>query len=267
MPPLLALLLMLASAPQQRGQFPSDLSRWVHTEPPLPDSAAVSAANRDDLHVWRAVLVGGRMVAQPFNPDASTGPLPRFHPKETRAFLGRRSWQRVSDGWLVGLDAGEWDGSLWWFSPDGRRRYKVSDDQVHFFLNTPSGLVACEGLAHITIQRGHVTQLVRTSGRWRVARRIDLHDAPQVGLVDADGSLLLVTYGQLLRVHRDGVVEPLIKDAFWAGLYPHAITRDTNGDLYVGMRHGFALLHPSGTTYQVQWLVPDRSFLTENTRE
>jgi len=43
---------------------------------------------------------------------------------------------RVRDGKLVGEDQGEWGGSLWWISKDGRRRKWLSDENVHGFVRT-----------------------------------------------------------------------------------------------------------------------------------
>lgn len=48
-------------------------------------------------------------------------PMPP-HLRLSKKMIGRRSLQRTSSGWLVGFDAGEFGGGLWWFSHDGSRK-------------------------------------------------------------------------------------------------------------------------------------------------
>ena len=55
---------------------------------------------------------------------------------------------KISDGWIIGFNAGEFGAGLWWFSPDGKKREKISEDQVVGFFVTDAGLLALEGLAH-----------------------------------------------------------------------------------------------------------------------
>ena len=68
---------------------------------------------------------------------------------------GELSAIKVADGWLIGRNAGEWGGDLWWYAPDGKTHYKVSDEQIHGFLQTKDGLFAFEGLEHLTLNMGH----------------------------------------------------------------------------------------------------------------
>ena len=40
--------------------------------------------------------------------------------------FGDRHVLGVADGWLVGFNAGEFGGGLWWFSFDGKRSKRIS---------------------------------------------------------------------------------------------------------------------------------------------
>ncbi|MDM8544833.1 hypothetical protein QUF90_27515 [Desulfococcaceae bacterium HSG9] len=55
---------------------------------------------------------------------------------------------RVGDGWLVGHDAGEWGGSLWWFSLSGIRRYRISvvNGPVTEFIKIENKMFVITGL-------------------------------------------------------------------------------------------------------------------------
>src|SRR5262249_4106446 len=93
------------------------------------------------------------------------GKPPKTIPGKERA--PRRRMVKVEDGYLLGQNAGEWGGDIWWFSPDGTKQYKVSDHQPVQFFETKHGLLAVEGLAHMGISEGSVIRLRRTAeGRW-----------------------------------------------------------------------------------------------------
>ena len=48
----------------------------------------------------------------------------------------------VLNGWIVGVDLGEWGGKVIWYSRDGRKRMEVSSDQIRALIRTADGLFA-----------------------------------------------------------------------------------------------------------------------------
>jgi hypothetical protein len=78
---------------------------------------------------------------------------------------GDRHVEKVADGWLVGFDAGEWGGSLWWFSEDGKAHKKLADENVVGFAKT-SELLALTGLAHLGIDQEKVLRIRQSGGDW-----------------------------------------------------------------------------------------------------
>jgi hypothetical protein len=161
------------------------------------------------------------------------------------------------------FNAGEFGAGVWWFSPDGKTRYKIAEAWVVDFYSTKVGLLALEGIAHGSQSNGRIIRLARDrGGRWRSEDLIDLKHAPQVGVMRDDGSLLIATTDRLLRVvPSDKTVEVLHNDAFWGGLYPDSLVVTPGGVIYLGMRHGVARIEKKGKEYQVAWLLPKKDFV------
>src|SRR5207244_13251840 len=105
--------------------------------------------------------------------NATSKPYPKssprliFVPKDDH-FVGAGAVQQVNDGWLVGFNQGEFGAALYWFSNDGQQKYKISDAQVVDFMRTPRGIIAIQGLAHLSISEGSLIDIARTSDskRW-----------------------------------------------------------------------------------------------------
>jgi hypothetical protein len=60
------------------------------------------------------------------SPTASehVDPLP-FEPEAGEDRSGERRALRVSDGWIVGFNDGEFGGGLWWFDPEGQSSNRI----------------------------------------------------------------------------------------------------------------------------------------------
>lgn len=267
-PAALCLMLLLStSAPAEPGGVPDDPEKWVETDPPEYGSDRWRVASVDVGHEWAVVLRGGRPRVRPCGPEGeAVGSLPsRVEPGSSREGLaGTRLSVKVSDGWLVAFNAGEFGAGLWWFSPDGRTRYKVAELWITEFVPTEAGLLALEGLAHGNVCKGRIVRLTRTpGGRWRFEDVLDLKHAPVASTRDSAGSLIVATTGRLLRVApADKKVEVLVDHAFWSGLYPNSMAVTLSGTVYLGMRHGVAKAEKMGGSYRLRWLLPDKSFDT-----
>jgi hypothetical protein len=247
-----------------KSTIPEYLSAWLKVPPPSYDSSAWYAANYSEYE-WQVGRKNGRPVAYRRDlkaeaADALPAVLRRADGKPDER--GRVHAVKVSDGWLVGYNAGEWGGSLWWYAAEGQQRYKISDDQIVQFLPTTQGLYALEGVAHMSISRGKVVQLQQNAqGRWISVRFVDLGKSPEVGLVEGDGSLLISTTANLVLIHPDKTRTVLLPTVFWQGLYPGSIALGPNGDIYLGMRHGVSRIHQVNHKYVADWLLPNTEFV------
>lgn len=261
-----AALLLASGLGLGAAEYPSDLAKWVVTEPPKKNDERWLAANWDAGHHWLVDLQAGLPSARPASEKGPAPPtLPFAIERGTAAqgLAGRRLPLKVDDGWLIAFNAGEWGGWLWWFSPDGTRRYKIASDcWINGFHPTDAGLLAVEGISHGVTSRGGVVRLSRKAdGRWHSEAFVALDEEARCAAKDADGTLIVATWERLLRVHlATRKVDVLLRDAFWAGLYPDSMAVTPAGTIYLGMRHGVARVEKRGGAYRVDWLLPSPDF-------
>ena len=243
---------------------PTDLKKWIETDPPKRGSSRWGVANYSK-HEWRVFLRDDRPEARLRDREADAPePLP-FEIKEGSAKEGlykRRLSIKVSDGWIVSHNAGEFGGGIWWFSPDGKERHKIAKARAIGFIPTEAGLLAIEGLAHLSSSKGRILRLTQApEGRWQSEDFIDLKHAPEAYTKSADGSLTIATTNRLLRVvPATKEVEVLLDEAFWGGLYPNSMVITPDGATYLGMRHGVARVEKKGAARRVRWLLPNKEF-------
>lgn len=252
-----------------REEYTRVLKEWITV--PMPKfeegvkEAAWYAANYSN-HEWEVYLDDGIICAREYNPKKEIiGEKPQFKIPDSKQARGRKYTLHATDGWLIGYNAGEWGGSLWRFSEDGAKKYKISDDQINGFLQTSHGIYGLEGLAHLGISKGGIVKIIKNkkTNRWGSELFAKLHEAPDAVALDKDGSMIVVTTSGLVRVSSVGKVEILVKDTDWWGFYPNSIVLDSSGTAYIGMRQGVAkisLTPPSPT----EWLIPSMKILEDD---
>jgi hypothetical protein len=252
------------------AEYPEDLSKWARMPPTNAPDFYWGAANRDTEHEWTVFLRGDRPAVRlrarqswPQRQEAYP-PMP-FEVEQGSTEEGRAGeWfsTKVSDGWIIGFNKGEWGGALWWYSPDGKKRSRISKDQVIGFIETDAGLLALDGIAHGLTNRGQLIRLAKGKDNlWHSERFVDLEGAPEAAVKGPDGTLLVATYDRLLRVDLGSKKrEVLAEDACWQDLYPKSMILTPSGTVYLGMRHGVAEIAKEGTVYKVTWLIPDAEY-------
>jgi hypothetical protein len=272
---LLAMLVITTGVGAVSSDYPTDLSKWIASEPPKVGDARWFAANYDTHREWVVFLQEGRpsvrmRAARRVNgssyPERQESypqmPFKVPHGSADEGLAGEWFSVKVSDGWIIGYNAGEWGAALWWFSPDGTKREKISEDQVVGFFETDAGLLAVEGLAHGNTSIGRIIRLAKGGdGRWHSEQFVDLKGAPEAAVVGADGTLTVATHDRLVRVHLDSrKVDVLLENGFWGGLYPKSIVVAPSGTIYLGMRHGVAEVAKIDGESKARWLIPNSSF-------
>ena len=251
--------------------YSKDPREWIALPPPLRSSPQYYAANHSGSS-WIVSLRDGHPHVEWKDdwkaPDVRARNLPAFlyTTKGNPSMFGSVDdlcVYQVEDGWLVGCDSGEWGGSLSWYSADGRETYDIPDgDQVGFFLETPMGVLAFAGLAHMGHSWGKVSLIKRADStqRWSAELFADLTGEPYAAFSDTERSFLLVTSEQLVRIALDGQIDVLVQDAFWGGLYPTSVVIDA-ADIYIGMRHGVVRIIRDDQKFTTQWLLPNQAFV------
>ena len=279
-PALICAASCIVTAPS-RAQTPP-LEKWKVSPMPAyrnnaPNAAWTQANNAPSE--WEVFMRNGSVAARPcdeHNPKKITLPFrlaPWYIAREPHraaknapgsAQFPEKHAAKVSNGWLLWVNHGEWGGRVEWFSPDGTRHYKVSNDQIAAYAKTPHGLFAVQGLAHLGMSQGTLLKLTQNAAnKWEAKTIVDLKDAP-FALLPENGAFVIVTSRQLVRVvvPAPGVptLTPLVQNAFWWGMYPNSLVLAPNGDYYIGMRGGIVRVFPEGKTggYQMQWLTAKR---------
>ena len=169
---------------------------------------------------------------------------------------GERHVIPVNDGWLIGIDVGEFGGGLWWFGTDGSRSKKLSDENVHGFVNTSIGTLAIVGLGHLGVESGQVLRITSDkAGNRKSEIFADFGFAPAAFVAESPDSIIILTTFGLVRMKTSGSVERLLRTNY-RDLYPTSMTLSASGVLHVGMRHFVTRLTPIGNSYEEEWFAP-----------
>ena len=179
---ILAILLVATGVIAGWSDYPADLAKWISTQPPQVLDDRWVAANHDTKNEWVVFLLEGRPSVRLRAVKQEKGShypemqesypvmpfkVPRGSAKDGLA--GEWFSLQVSDGWIIGFNAGEFGAGLWWFSPDGKRREKISEDRVVGFFATDAGLLALEGIA--TVAPPRPDHPIGHGRRWTLAFR------------------------------------------------------------------------------------------------
>ncbi len=266
-------------APDPAPTMPPD---WIAI--PQPDDAEKHCGNWA-MREWH-VTTSGNSVAISNNRVAAHDPLPStisLRPNQVSQIgdRGARHVLQVEDGWLVGFDDGEWDGSLWWFSSDGKTSKELegwsesawrsafakaahsgdyrdfpSPGNVHALIKTPHGILAFVGLAHMTLDEGAVFSVSRGSdGAWKAVKIATIEGEPEAVAADSSGGVLVESNKGVSRVSDSGEVTEL-HAIDTIGLYANSIAETERGEIFLGMRQYVVQLEPVGSSYTEQWYAP-----------
>jgi hypothetical protein len=179
----------------------------------------------------------------------------------------------VQDGYLIGFNRGEWGGELYWFSKNGKKRYKISGHQIEKFIERDNKIYAIEGLAHITMSYGSVIEIRRVMTRWFAKKILKLPSAPCAVQSDSKDNFIIMTTLGFLSMDRQAKVDTLSMHIDTLGmnneyyqyypfeargllgmLYPNSMVIQ-NDVVYVGMRKGVYKFDL--TTRKEEWLLPE----------
>ena len=132
--------------------FDKRVARWEEV-PLIPNALNGWAGEKAPFFSlnWHVHVENGQVVAtaagHPNDDDDPVVPLqPSINGFES---LDDTDWLAlpVLNGWIVGVDLGEWGGKVIWYSRDGRKRMEVSSDQIPALIRTADGLFAIGSMA------------------------------------------------------------------------------------------------------------------------
>lgn len=263
------------SAPVSRGNaIRSDYLRYCEQFAGVVEAWQVhapSAGGPSDLETevprcrWQVVNAGGEIravvdasprpaIRLPFQPswrptlqlgsDESDGSPPPL--------LDVADVLQLPEGYLVAYDSGEWGGALLFFGLDGTYRETLGNANTVQLRRTAYGVLAFTGLAHGTEDFGRVLFLRHERTQWTTTSR-ELPGAPLWVTPDIDGSLLVITTHDLVRVHEGPLVESL-HQGHWAGRSPNSLVIGLDGSIYLGFDYVVIRLRPNASGFDEAWL-------------
>ena len=234
------------------------MSSWSNHVTPVPWLHVTHYSN----YTWQVYSKDGKPWARL---DGEVTDLPTQKPKfspRAGGFSKPSQCFPVEDGWLVAFNQGEFGAALYWFRTDGKRNYKISEDQIVAFFSLPDGIYAIQGLAHLGLSRGSVIRIAKPyeGARWQSANMLKLPFAPYAISVCENHTMLITLSDSLVSVGTDWKIETLLLNAAWRRLYPNstALSPDES-KLYLGM-HQF-VGEFDRTSNKLRLLIPSQKFL------
>ena len=175
--------------------------------------------------------------------------------KLTAEMIGKRSVLQTSDGWLIGFDAGEFGGGLWWFSQDGGETRKLLSDNVKAIYTTRQGTLVLTGLSHLSYDDGSVYRFTDSPDKVTITWLSTLGRSPEASTLDGAGNVIVATTHSVLQVNPSGEVKRLYEPEEEL-VYPTSVQVDPSGVIAVGMRF-FVLrvIRGDSGVYRGEWLM------------
>jgi hypothetical protein len=162
---------------------------------------------------------------------------------------------RRPPGYLVGFNRGEWGGALLWYTPTGRLKGKLSDENVVELLPGEHSTIVLLGLAHLGGDYGSAVEIIETADEFKATRSVEFGSAPRAAVRTTPTTVLVVTHNGLVELNTDFSVTNLLVSK-WGSLYPTSVTVAQDGTIYVGMRGVVAEVKRVENGYVEEWLLP-----------
>jgi hypothetical protein len=163
---------------------------------------------------------------------------------------------KTSDGWLIGFDAGEFGGGLWWFSKNGSTTRPISEENIHALVPRGDLVLVLTGLDHLGSNVGAIYAYRHDNDPSSTSLSLlaDLGSSPGAASLTEGGDLVIATQGKVLMLKRNDKLETLYAFPAMGALYPNSIVENKEGLLFVGMRfYVLQLLPDASHKYSVKW--------------
>ena len=267
---LCLLLLASATASCARQQLPAD------EQPDCSDPAACrcpwrSVLRLDDFDALQESLIPHQIVRCPQQGDCSW----RVRAPSDGVRIDHRRPEKklvapVADGSIVAHNNGEHGAALFWVSRNGSTRRLLGNPHVNDLIVTKHGVFAATGLDHLIDGSGQLLLISRDPrAEWRTTPFADVGTVAYAAAAAPDGSMLVVTHTQLVKVTPSGEVT-VLHTGRWdqtfavgdevgtlSGFAPRSIVLTPGGAVYIGMTGAVVVLTPSAAGgYREQWLAP-----------
>ena len=237
---------------------------WIVYPKPSPESAQYLCANHSRKE-WKVESDGEKIKISEYSyrEDEQIAKLP---PKLRAVISKNRNIgqglggylhiEPFENGWLIGSDAGEWGGKLFWLSDDGTQKKELLNDNVRGIAKTGSRVLILSGMAHLSLDDGKIYKLVKDEKEnLKTQLLFDLKTQPQTFTVQRDDSILITLNDRIIRLDSSAEKIETLKEIEFSGLYPNSMTVASDGAIYIGMRLFIVRLVPHENSYTEEWLV------------
>ncbi|MBK6888440.1 MAG: hypothetical protein IPH02_00490 [Sphingobacteriales bacterium] len=147
----------------------------------------------------------------------------------------------ISNGKLVGINRGEWGGTLTYTPTDTTKsKVEIKRGNIKFIFTFKGKIYFIEGLAHMGYSGGAIFELDTTENKFTYSKLVDFDDAPEAFTIYQD-KFLIATHERFYVV-KDFKKELIFQDTFWSSLYPNSIAVVDDKNVFIGMRGGIVKL-------------------------
>ncbi len=153
----------------------------------------------------------------------------------------------LSNGKLVGINRGEWGGTLTFVPTDTTKsKVEIKRGNIKFIFSFKDKTYFIEGLAHLSMSSGALYELDNTNDSFNYKKLIDFDDAPEAFTIYQD-KFLIATH-QRFYIVKNFKKELIFKDIFWSSLYPNSIAVLNDKNVFIGIRSGIVKLDLTAKT-------------------
>jgi hypothetical protein len=158
---------------------------------------------------------------------------------------------------LIGVDRGEWGGSLTLLTDEGHPPRKLLDGPVLQIIPVATGFLITTG--SLTRNVGTLWLYSRADTQeWIVEKKADLRGYP-LAVLETTSGIWLADGDSIYRLDDRFNIHDLF-DMPWLQLHPNSIAADNSGAIYVGMQAFVVRLTPTETGYRREWFAGNGCF-------
>jgi hypothetical protein len=252
--PIAMLLVVMLSVPLEgqiiasKEAFPMG---WITAT--APSLTGVLQCANYSRHEWRVERSDGITVYDSAVKEPTGAALPPGFAR-TKEMRGRTVVQKLGNGWLVGFNAGEFGGGLWWSDESGHAK-KLTDENVRALIPRSEAVLVFTGLAHLGVDEGKIYSFGR-NGHSELSLIADIGSEPSAAVMGDAETVLIATHVGVARLTTANKVEYLYRNRAMESLYPNSLVEDAGGNVVVGMRFYVLRLERNSTGYQDVWYIP-----------
>ena len=167
-------------------------------------------------------------------------------------FRGKQVNLKVSNGWIVGFNHGEFIGNLYWFDDKGSIHKKIYEGNISDILVINGEIYAIVPLGG-SIDFGEIIKIEQTNYKWEVNEFCEFNTHPYC-TVYTNNNFLIINSKGIIEINNKCEFKNLIKykRAWWRTLYPNSVAVQDNY-IYIGMRAGILKIDSNDFDKQ-EWL-------------